>query len=115
MTRAKSRQPLGSSADLAQAYLDVAEVMILVIGVDQKVRLINKEGCRVLGYPEEEIVGKNWFESFLSERVKGQVQEVFAQLVSGEVEPVEYYENLVLTSSGDERLISWHTVPRVMI
>ncbi len=108
MTGAKSRQSLESGPDLAQAYLDVAEVMILVLNVDQTVRLINKKGCQVLGYPEEEIVGKNWFESFLPEHVKGQVQEVFAQLVSGEMEPVKYYENTVLTSSGDERLISWH-------
>ena len=107
MTRAKSKQPQSPGTDWAQAYLDVAEVMILVIGVDQTVRLINKKGCRVLGYPEEEIVGKNWFESFLPEHVKGQVQEVFAQLVSGKVEPVVYSENSVLTSSGDERLISW--------
>ena len=28
--------------------------------------------------------------------------------MAGEVEPVEYYENPVVTQSGEERLIAWH-------
>jgi PAS domain S-box-containing protein len=36
------------------------------------------------------------------------VLEVFNKLVTGEIEPVEYYENPVLTKSGEERIIAWH-------
>ena len=33
---------------------------------------------------------------------------VSKKLLSGEIDSVEYYENPVLTSHGEERLIAWH-------
>jgi len=92
----------------AQRYLDVAGVLILVIDSDQKVSLINNKGCQILGCEEKEIIGKNWFDTFIPERVRDEVEAVFEKLMTGEIEPVEYYENPVLTSSGEERIIAWH-------
>jgi len=36
------------------------------------------------------------------------VKTVFDKLMAGEVEPVECFENTVLTKSGEERIIAWH-------
>ncbi|MFX0092701.1 MAG: ATP-binding protein, partial [Candidatus Hodarchaeota archaeon] len=74
----------------------------------QTVTLINKKGCEILGYEEDEILGKNWFENFLPERVRKEVKSVFDRLMTGEIEPVEYFENQVLTKKGEERIIAWH-------
>jgi PAS domain-containing protein len=38
-----------------QNYLDIAGVVLVVIGGDQKVSLINKKGCEILGYEEKEM------------------------------------------------------------
>jgi PAS domain S-box-containing protein len=103
-----SEERLRERRDRAQSYLDVAGVILLVIGSDQKVRLINRKGCEVLGYDEDEIVGKNWFENFLPERVREDVKGIFSKIISGEIEPFEYVENVILTKRGDERLIAWH-------
>ncbi|MFC1569741.1 PAS domain S-box protein [bacterium] len=92
----------------AQQYLDVVGVMIVAIDVNQKVKLINRKGCEILGYPEDEVVGKNWIECFLPQKNVKQVKSVFKQIISGKLEPVEYYENPVLTKSGQERIIAWH-------
>jgi len=94
--------------DKAQQYLDIAAVMFLAINADQKVILINRKGCEILGYKEKDIIGMDWFNTFLPEKIREEAKEVFAQLMSGEVSPAEYFENLVLTKSGDERLIAWH-------
>ncbi|MFQ5737642.1 MAG: PAS domain S-box protein [Acidobacteriota bacterium] len=91
-----------------QKCLDVAGVILLVVGVDQKVRLINRKGCELLGYREEEIIGKDWFESFLPSRLREQVRRVFIKLTGGEIEPFESFENPVLTRTGEERLIVWN-------
>jgi two-component system NtrC family sensor kinase len=40
--------------------------------------------------------------------MKEDLQAVSRKLLSGEIEPVEFYENPVLTKSGEERLIAWH-------
>ena len=94
--------------DKAQQYLDIAAVMILAINAAQKVILINRKGCAILGYKEEEIIGADWFDKFLPEKIRDEVKGAFTQLVSGELSPVEYFENTILTKSGDERLIAWH-------
>ena len=92
----------------AQRYLDIVGTIVVAIAADQTVSLINQAGCRLLGYSEAEIVGRNWFDHFLPEPVRRQVKQVFAQLTAGVVQPVEYVENAVLTRSGEERIIAWH-------
>jgi PAS domain S-box-containing protein/putative nucleotidyltransferase with HDIG domain len=92
----------------AEKYLEVAGVMIRVLDRSGAVILINKKGSEILGYPEEEIVGKNWVEHFVPERLRGEIRAVLAKLISGELELVEYYENPVVTKSGQERIIAWY-------
>ncbi|HUJ79610.1 MAG TPA: PAS domain S-box protein [Nitrospiria bacterium] len=99
---------LASERRLFRDYLDVAGVMIVALRPDGTVALINKRGCEVLGYREEEIVGKNWFEAVLPDRIRNEVKAVFEQLVSGYEEFVEYYRNQIMTKQGIERTIVWH-------
>ena len=90
-------------ADLAQQYLDIAGVIMVVIDRNQTVQLINKKGCEILGYSKEEIIGKNWFDTFIPKTQKDPVEKVFRKLMNGEITPVEYYENPILNRSGQER------------
>ena len=92
----------------AERYLDVAGVMIRVLDRAGNVILINRKGREILGYEEEEIVGKNWFDVFVPERSRNEIRAVFSELINGELGPAEYYENPVVTRSGEERLIAWH-------
>ena len=106
--RKEAEEQMRQERDRAQKYLDIAEVMFVVIDTDQIVRLINQKGCKVLGYNEKDIINNNWFDNFLPESIRKEVNTVFKKLVAGEIEPVEYFENHVLTKDGDERLIAWH-------
>ena len=94
--------------DIFQRYFDLVEVIIVALDREGKVTFINRKGCEVLGYAYNEIIGKNWFENFLPERIREEVKGVFQRLVSGEIEPVEYYENPLLTRDGAEVIILWH-------
>jgi PAS domain S-box-containing protein len=106
--RINSAQELQNERDTAQLYLDLANVIFVAINTDGIVTLINKKGCKVLGYEHEEIIGKNWFENFIPEWLKEDLIPVSKKLLNGDIEPVEYYENPILTKTGDERLIAWH-------
>ena len=99
---------LQEERDKTQRYLDIAGVIFLVLGVDQKVKLINKKGCEVLRCKDDEIIGKNWFDNFLPEETRSEAKTVFDRLMAGEIEPVEYFENVVLTRRGEKRIIAWH-------
>jgi len=91
-------------------FFDVAETLFIKLDCDQKVTLINRKGCEILGYKEKDILGKNWFETFLPERIRSEVKKVYQNLLSGKTDPFEYHENPVLTKKGEERLISWHNI-----
>jgi PAS domain S-box-containing protein len=106
--RKQAEKTVRKERDAAQRYLNISGVMFVVINSDRKVRLINKKGCEILEYREEDIIGKDWFSNFLPERVRDNTIRVFESLMAGDVEPVEYHENRVLTKSGNERVISWH-------
>jgi len=101
---------LRTERDRAQQYLNVAGVMFVAVNADQTVSLINEAGCRILGYPEEEILGRNWFDHFLHVKDIDTVKNVFDSNMRGESSLVEYYENPVLCRDGREKIISWHNV-----
>lgn len=103
-----TEQELTRERDIAQKYLDLAGVMMVAIGPDENVTLVNKKGSEILGLSEDEIIGKNWFDYFIPPADREAVRKVFGTLVAGEVEGAEYYENIVLRADGEERIIAWH-------
>lgn len=103
-----NEEKLKEERDRMKRYLDIAGVIMLLIDADGKVRMINRKGCEVLGYREEEILGKNWFDHFLPEAVKRELEMVFSRIMAGDIGPFSYVENAVLTKDGRERIIAWH-------
>ncbi|HUI68129.1 MAG TPA: MASE3 domain-containing protein [Nitrospirota bacterium] len=104
----KSEEALREERDRVQHYLDVAKTILVVIAADQRVSLINKKGCEILEYDEQEIIGKNWFDTFVPARMRADVKATFNKLMTREIEPAEHFENPVVSRSGEERLIAWH-------
>jgi len=91
-----------------QAYLDVVEVVLVVLDRQGKVRLLNRKGCEVLGYAEGEAIGLNWFRTFSPPREAEQIEDVHHKLIAGEIEAAEYFKNILCTRDGQERLMAWH-------
>ncbi|MHA2297208.1 MAG: PAS domain S-box protein [Candidatus Hodarchaeales archaeon] len=104
----KAEKDLREEKEKFQNYLDIAGVMLMTLNRDGNIELINKRGCEILGYSEEEIIAKNWFDNFLPERMKKEVKEVFKSFIDLTIEPVGYYENPILTKQGEERTIAWY-------
>ncbi len=91
------------------SYLNTTQTIMVALDRNGRVSMINKSGCELLGYTEDELLGKIWFDKCLtqSEGVD-KVYPVFEQIMSGAVENVEYFENRVLCKDGRTPLISWH-------
>ena len=99
---------LQTERDRAQKYLDIAGVIIASINTKGEVTLINRQGCKILGYKQKEIIGKNWFDNFLPTRLQNDVKKVFKNLLKGDIKQVKKYDNPILNKKGEERLITWH-------
>ena len=91
-----------------QLLLDIADFIYITIDINQKVTLINKKGCEILGYSEEEIIDKNWFDNFLPKEVAMNMKSIFVKQIAENKKPVLSKIYPILTKEGEERLISWH-------
>jgi PAS domain S-box-containing protein len=101
---------LVTAKNKAQQYLDIAGVILVAIDKNRKVTLINQKGCDVLGKTSGEIIGKDWFETFVPEKARQSSIKGFQGLMAGELQQMEFFENPVLARDGRELLISWHNV-----
>lgn len=99
---------LQKQKESAQTYLEMAGSIIIVIDHDEKVTLVNKEGVAVLGYPEAEIVGKNWFENFVPKKDREKIRQVFHGILQGDLNQLVHYENEILNKEGQFKLIRWY-------
>jgi len=104
----QAEQVLKQEQEKAQRYLDIAGVALVALNQKGAITLINQKGCQILGYQEDELIGVSWFDACLPERNRKEVKGVFKKLMTGDLEPVKFYENPILTRSGEERIIAWH-------
>lgn len=102
------KEAIAKERDLLKKYLDIAGTMIIALDSRGRVSFANKKACEVLGCREKEILGKDWFSSFIPERLRKQIKTVFRKIMSGRSRALEHYVNPVLTKDGKERVVSWH-------
>lgn len=91
-----------------QKYLDIASAMLVSLNREGNIVFINQAGCELLGYERSDLLGRNWFDTCIPARMREEIKTVFRKLIDGTSESVGYYENPVLTQSGEERLIAWY-------
>ena len=60
-----------------QNFLNIVGVIFIALDKNGNVALINKKGCEVLEYPEDKILGKNWFDNFLPKDIRGETKNIF--------------------------------------
>ncbi len=106
--RKRTEEALRQERDRIQKYLDVSEVMMLALDRQGTIVMINRKGARILGYREEDLLGKNWFDTCLRQEDRETVRNVLKEIIAGHGGEQEYYENFILTKSGEERKIAWH-------
>ncbi|MBT3320334.1 MAG: PAS domain S-box protein [Clostridia bacterium] len=106
--RIKMEKQLFSERKISKTYLDLASIMFVVLGRTGTINAINKEGCDILGYDEKDIIGQYWFDTFLPTRDAQEVKQIFKKVISGEYDNFRFFENTIVTASGEERIISWH-------
>lgn len=95
--------------DTTQNILQTIETCIVALDSEGRITLINRKGCELLGYSQAELIGQDWFSFCLpaGEWVP-EAKEVFRRLMAEELLDCEYFENPVLTRSGEHRLVAWH-------
>lgn len=105
--RKKAEEMLRLEKNRAQNYLNIASVMLLTLDQTGKVLMINKKGCEILGYAQDDILGKNWFEKFIPPEESADMQAFFSNIIAAKEQLPSHHENTVITKNGQKRIISW--------
>ena len=94
----------------SEHYLKLSGAMLMALDLKGRVTLSNPAACAVLGYPENKILGVDWFEKFIPKRGRVDARELIERIQSGEESVPVQAESRVLTRSGEERVIIWTIV-----
>ena len=99
---------LANERDRAQGYLDIVGVMLVALDATGRIAMINRKGGELLGLPEKELIGLNWFEHFLPVDERDAVRQAFVHLMSGDATPMEYFENHIVNAHGQRLMLAWN-------
>lgn len=81
--------------------------LAVILNVDGSVKYGNPFLLDLLGWSEEELYGKNWFQTCLPPDCRNEVEDVFRTIINiGEIPP--HFENEIQTRDGKKRLIRWN-------
>ncbi|MBF0529622.1 MAG: PAS domain S-box protein [Deltaproteobacteria bacterium] len=106
--RKRVESELQREHDQVQMYFNTAGVMLVVLDRAGRIIHINLKGKQILGYSDEEIVGRNWFDVCLPSEIRTEIRNLFDKFFSGNIEPLEYYENPIITKTGEKRIVAFH-------
>lgn len=91
----------------SQTYLDTAGVMLFVIKANHTIALANRRAKEVLESSEEQIIGTDWFSSFLPNAIREEERQQYNRILTGKKLENDSFEYPIQTTKG-ERIIAGH-------
>jgi PAS domain S-box-containing protein len=104
----KTQALLDQAKSHAQTYLDTIPVLMVALDPSGVIQTVNKKGCEILGYQQNELIGKSWIDTCIPERYRNDIRTVHHKIVQGDLSIAATYENLVVTRDGRELQFYWH-------
>ncbi len=92
---------------LTEKCMNKLETMLVILDPRGRIIMLNKQGYKILGYKEGELLGKYWFNTCLPEDERTKVEKVFKKILHGKIKQLKHYENLIITKKGNTKQIEW--------
>ncbi|MBU4264197.1 MAG: PAS domain S-box protein [Proteobacteria bacterium] len=105
--RKNSEESLRRARDKAQSYLDTANVMLVHLDEQGKILLINRKGIEMLGYEEQELLGRHWGDFVMENGQRKHLQALYADAMAGTGQFPDYLENTIISKNGEQKMIAW--------
>ncbi|MFW6083454.1 MAG: PAS domain S-box protein [Thermoplasmatota archaeon] len=106
--RKEAQKKLKEEKDKLQKYIDVADVIMLVLDKDKDIKMINQTGYRILGCEEGNMIGQNWVKNFIPEPSREDAFNKFDKLLNDNLEDQTSIIQSVITKRGRERIVEWN-------
>jgi PAS domain S-box-containing protein len=108
--RQEAETAMRREQDKARRYFEASDVIMADLDLGGRIESINPAGLGILGYRRDELLGRDWFDVCVPERYRDRAREFFIQVIKSGAPLDKHVEAPLLTRSGEERLIRWHTV-----
>jgi PAS domain S-box-containing protein len=104
--RDRAQQELRRERDFAESLIETAQAIVLVLDTEGRIVRFNPYMEEISGYRLEEVLGQDWFSTFLPGRNHRRIRALFSKAVRdiqtrGNVNPI-------VTKDGQERAIEWY-------
>ena len=94
-----------SARDYAENLIHTANVIVIGLDNDRKLKVFNETAERITGYTREELQERGWFDALMpSDRYPGAKEKLLGRLSTGIPKQLE---GPILTRSGEDRQIAW--------
>lgn len=104
--RVQTEAALRRERDFAEGLIETAQAVVLVLDTEGRIVRFNPYMEELSGYRLEEVLGKDWFTTFLPTRDQQRIREAFSEAV-GDIQ-TRGNVNPIVTKDGREREIEWY-------
>ncbi|WP_319583044.1 PAS domain S-box protein [uncultured Pseudodesulfovibrio sp.] len=107
--RVRGEQELAGERNRVAHYLDVVGSMVFTLNAAGRIDMVNRTACRMLGYAEEELVGRDWVEVLVPLAQRDEIRDCLYLVLSGQVEEEDERAFQVTTREGFKRMVQWQS------
>jgi PAS domain S-box-containing protein len=93
--------------EFSESLIETASAIIVTLNHEAIITTFNGYAENLTGYTKEDVLGRNWFDIFISQKDKETIPKVYGDAINN-MPAASQHENSILTKSGEERLISWN-------
>ncbi len=102
-----SKNKLIESENKFRHVLENMQLIGIMLDSEGNLSFCNDYLLNLTGWEKEDVLGKNWFETFLPLEISQEVKDMFMKSIS-EREMPPYHENEIVTRNGERKLIAWN-------
>jgi PAS domain S-box-containing protein len=105
--RRRAEEELRNSERRFRAVLENMSLIGLMLDREGRVLLANDFLLRLTGWEREEVLGRDWFDTFVPADIRGEVRSIFDRTIGTGLFPV-HFENEIVTRRGERRMVAWN-------
>jgi len=89
---------------------EVPPTFAVTLGLDGEIKALSQSAAELLEVSKEEVLGANWFDTFVPEEQKDAVASAFLRLIASDGAEQGSFTNDVVTRSGKKIRLDWQSV-----
>jgi len=104
-------QALRGEKTLSKVFFSVDNSIILVVDTANQIMQINQKASSVLGYREEEVLGKDWIQFLVKGKEKDSFRKEFQTFVNDRTKQFTSFSIAIQAKNKKDKFVEWQAAP----